>query len=33
MQPTPTRSPTACLVTSAPISATDPTISWPTVCG
>ena len=33
MQPTPTRSPTACLVTSEPTSVTVPTISWPTTCG
>ena len=29
MHPTPTRSPTAWPVTSGPISATVPTISWP----
>jgi hypothetical protein len=29
MQPTPTRSPGACLVTSLPTSATIPAISWP----
>ena len=29
MQPTPTRSPTAYLVTSAPTSSTMPAISWP----
>ena len=33
MQPTPTRSPTACLVTSAPTSATTPAISWPGTSG
>ena len=33
MQPTPTRSPTWCLVTSEPTSVTVPTISWPTTCG
>ena len=33
MQPTPTRSPTACFVTADPISATTPTISCPTTCG
>ncbi|MNI45184.1 hypothetical protein D3C73_996000 [compost metagenome] len=29
MQPTPTRSPTLCLVTSEPTSVTMPAISWP----
>ena len=33
MQPTPTRSPTWCLVTSAPTSATTPAISWPGTTG
>ncbi len=32
-QPTPTRSPTACRVTSSPTSSTVPAISWPTVNG
>ena len=33
MQPTPTRSPTACRVTSGPTSATSPAISCPTTIG
>ena len=33
MQPTPTRSPTECLLTSEPTSATTPAISWPTTIG
>ena len=33
MQPTPTRSPTRCLVTVGPTSATTPTISWPGTTG
>ena len=33
MQPTPTRSPTANLVTSEPTSATTPAISWPGTIG
>ena len=33
MQPTPTRSPTWCRVTSAPTSVTTPTISWPGTTG
>ena len=33
MQPTPTRSPTACLVTAVPTSVTMPAISWPGASG
>jgi hypothetical protein len=33
MQPTPTRSPTVCLVTAEPISVTIPAISWPGTSG
>ena len=33
MQPTPTRSPTACLVTAEPTSVTMPAISWPGTSG
>ena len=33
MQPTPTRSPMAYLVTSAPVSSTVPAISWPGTSG
>ncbi len=33
MQPTPTRSPTWCRVTSAPTWVTVPTISWPGTTG
>ena len=33
MQPTPTRSPTACLVTAEPTSVTMPAISWPGASG
>jgi hypothetical protein len=33
MQPTPTRSPTRCVVTAAPTSATTPTISCPGTTG
>ena len=33
MQPTPTRSPTWCVVTSEPTSVTMPTISWPGTTG
>ena len=33
MQPTPTWSPTANFVTSAPISLTTPAISWPGTSG
>ncbi len=33
MQPTPTWSPTSCLVTSEPTAVTTPAISWPTTTG